>query len=51
MGEGANSVTTGEYMEAILPRGPHRVVAAHLTEQEYELARVTIPQIGAFKDY
>ena len=38
-------------MEAVLPGESSRVVVAHLTEREYELARVTIPEIGAFKDY
>ena len=38
-------------MEAILPRESSRVVAAHLTERDYELARVTIPEMDAFADY
>lgn len=49
--DSANSVPTGAYMEASLPRESGRVVAALLTEQDYKLARLMIPEIGAFNDY
>lgn len=38
-------------MEAALPREPSRIVVAHLTERDFASARLTIPEIGAFKDY
>jgi hypothetical protein len=50
-GERRDSATTGEYMEAILPGESSRVVAAHLTERDYEVARLTIPELGAFEEY
>jgi hypothetical protein len=48
---GADDATTGEHMEAILPRESSRIVAAHLAERDYELAKLTIPELGAFEDY
>jgi hypothetical protein len=50
-GERRDSAATGEGMEAILLGESSRVVAAHLTERDYELAKLTIPELGAFEDY
>jgi hypothetical protein len=38
-------------MEAVLPRDSSRIVVAHLTERDFASARLTIPEIGVFKDY
>lgn len=32
-------------------RDSSRIVVAHLTERDFAAARLTIPEIGAFKDY
>ena len=50
-GDRGNSAATGECMKAILPDDSSRVVAAHLTERDYELARLIIPEMSTFKDY
>lgn len=49
--ERPDNAATGEHMEAVLPGESSRVVAAHLTERDYELAKLTIPELGAFEDY
>ncbi len=46
-----DSVTTTARMEAVLRRDSSRIVVAHLTERDFASARLTIPEIGAFKDY
>ena len=48
---GGNSAATGELMEAVSTGEPSHIVAAHLTEQDYRLAKSTIPEMGAFEDY
>ena len=50
-GDRGNSAATGECMEAIFPHDSSRVVAAHLTERDYELARLIIPEMSTFDDY
>ncbi|HEY1453192.1 MAG TPA: hypothetical protein VGF57_06990 [Roseiarcus sp.] len=49
--DSVNSAAGGAYVEASLPSESSRVVAALLTEQDYKLARLMIPEMGAFKDY
>src|SRR5271156_1949282 len=49
--DSANSAATGAYVEAVLPSESNRVAAALLTEQDYKLARLMIPEMDAFKDY
>jgi hypothetical protein len=38
-------------MEPVLRRESSRIVVAHLTERDFASARLTIPEIGVFKDY
>ena len=47
----ANSVTTAARMEAVLPRDSSRIIVAQLTERDFASARLTLPEMGAFRDY
>ena len=47
----ASSVTTTARMEAVLRHDFSRIVVAHLTERDFASARLTIPEMGVFKDY
>lgn len=50
-GERRDSARTAECAEAILPGESSRAVAAHLAQEDYGLAKLTIAELGAFEDY
>jgi hypothetical protein len=40
-----------EFIEASSTSESSNIVAAHLTERDFRLARLSIPEMGAFQDY
>lgn len=48
---GESSATAAEFIDAISTADSNHVVAAYLTEGDYRLARMIVPEMSAFKDY
>lgn len=46
-----NICATAEFIEAGSTSESSNIVAAHLTEPDFRLARLSIPAMGAFRDY
>jgi len=48
---GESSAAAAEFSDAVSTRDSSRVVAADLTEGDYRLARMAMPELRAFEDY
>ena len=48
---GESSADAAEFIDAFSTPDSNRVVAAYLTEGDYRLARMTMPELRAFEDY
>src|SRR5579863_1292137 len=48
---GRNSAATAEFIDAVPASESSQFIAADLNDADYWLARIIIPEIGAFKDY
>ena len=48
---GESSAAAAEFIDAFSTPDSNRVVAAYLTEGDYRLARMTMPELRAFEDY
>jgi len=48
---GESSAAAAEFIDAISTADSNHVVAAYLTEGDYRLARMIVPEMSAFEDY